>query len=104
MLFTKDLKGEFGSKKKQKIKELYYKKYRDKRKELRTVIEEQKQRMLTKSAKVKRYEQRIKQFRQNRMFDLEQKKIYTELNRNEIRSNDVPNAEERRYLGCQKRA
>ena len=31
---------------------------------LKTVIEELKQRMLAKSAKVKRYEQRIEQFRQ----------------------------------------
>ena len=49
--------------------------------------------MLAKSAKVKRYEQRIEQFRQNRIFEFDQKKIYTELNRNGIRSNDVRNAE-----------
>ena len=50
--------------------------------------------MLTKSAKMKRYEQRNEQFKQKRIFDLNQKKIQGELNRNEIRSNDVPNAEE----------
>ena len=50
--------------------------------------------MLAKSAKVKRYEQRIEQFRQNRIFYIDQKKIYAELNGNGIRSNDVPNAEE----------
>ena len=71
-----------------------YEKYRVKKKGLKTVIEELKQRMLAKSAKVKRYEQRIEQFRQNRIFDRDQKKIYAELNRNWIRSNDVPNAEE----------
>ena len=38
-LLTRDLKGELGSKKKQKMKELY-KKYRVKRKGLKTVIEE----------------------------------------------------------------
>ena len=59
------------------------------------MIEELKQRMLEKSVKVKRYAQIIEQFRQNRIFDLGQKKIYAELNRNGIRSNDVPNAEER---------
>ena len=75
------------------MKELY-EKYRVKRKGLKTVIEELKQSMLAKNAKVKRYVQRIEQFRQNRIFDLNQKKIYAELNRNEIRSNDVPNAEE----------
>ena len=61
-LLTRKLKGELGSKKKQKIKKLY-EKYRVKRKGLKTVIEELKQRMLAKSAKVKRYEQRIDQFR-----------------------------------------
>ena len=75
------------------MKELY-EKYRTKKKRLKTVTEELKQRMLAKSAKVKRYEQRTDQFRQNRIFDLDQKKIYAELNRNGIRSNDVPNAEE----------
>ena len=50
------------------------------------------QRMLAKSPKIKRYEQRIEQFRQNRVFNLDQKKIYAELNRNRIRSNEVPNA------------
>ena len=74
------------------MKELY-EKYRVKKKGLKTVIEELKQRMLAKSAKVKRYEQRIEQFRQNRIFDLDQKKIYAELNGNGIRLNGVPNAE-----------
>ena len=71
-LLTRDLKGELGSKKKQKMKEPY-EKYRVKKKGIKTVIEELKQRMLAKSAKVKRYEQRIEQFRQNRIFDVDQK-------------------------------
>ena len=50
------------------MKELY-EKYRVKRKGLKTVIEELKQRMLEKSTKVKRYDQRIEKFRQNRIFD-----------------------------------
>ena len=58
------------------------------------MIEDLKQKMLAKSAKVKIYEQRIEQIRQNRIFDLDQKKIYAELNGNGIRSNDVPNADE----------
>ena len=106
-LLTKDLKEELGSKKKQKMKELY-EKYRFKKKGLKTVIEELKQRMLAKSAKVKRYEQSIEQFRQNRIFDLNQKKIYAELNRNGIRSNDVPNKKNAQsfgtIFGCQIRA
>ena len=64
------------------------------RKGLKTVVEELKQSMLAKSANMKRYEQRIEQSRQNRIFDLDQKKIYRELNRNGIRSNEVPNADE----------
>ena len=92
-LLTRDLKVELGSKKKQKMKELY-EKHRVKKKGLKTAIEELKQRVLAKSAKVKRYEQRIEQFRQNTIFDLEQKKIYAELNGNGIRSNGAPNAEE----------
>ena len=56
--------------------------------------------MLAKSAKVKSCEQRIEQFRQNRIYDLHQKKIYAELNRNRIRSNGMPNAEEyRKFWG-----
>ena len=39
----------------------------------------------TESREVKRYEERIEQFRQNMIVDLYQKKIYAELNRNEIR-------------------
>ena len=87
------MKRELASKKKQKMKELY-EKYRIKRKGLKNVIEELKQRMLVKSEEVKRYKQRIEQFRQNRIFDLDQKKIYMELNRNGIRLNYLPNAEE----------
>ena len=47
---TRDLKGELGSKKKQKMKELYAK-YRVKRKGLKTMIEELKQQMLAKKRK-----------------------------------------------------
>ena len=92
-MLTRDLKGELKSKEETKNENLY-EKYRIKKKGLKTVIEELKQRMLAKSAKVKRYEQRIEQFRQNRIFDLDQRKIYAELNRNGIRPNNVLNAEE----------
>ena len=51
-LLTRDLKGELGSKNKQKIKELY-EEYRVKKKGLKNVIEKLKQRMLAKSTKVK---------------------------------------------------
>ena len=84
-------KGELRLKKKTKLSELN-ERYRVKRKRLKTVTEELKQKMLAKSAKVRRYKQRIKQFRQNRIFDFNQKKMYAELNGVEVRANDVPNA------------
>ena len=39
------------------------------------MIEELKQRMLAKIANVRRYEQTIEQFRQNRIFDFDQKEM-----------------------------
>ena len=44
------------------------------------MIEELKQRMIAKNAKIKRYEQRVNQFRQNKIFNVDQKRIYKELN------------------------
>ena len=64
------------------------------------MIKELKQRMLAKSAKVRSYKQGIEQFKQNRIFDFDQKKMYTELNGGGLRPNDVPNAEEsKRFWG-----
>ena len=71
-------------------------KYRVRRIGINTVIEELKQRILAKSTKQKRYEQRITQFRQNRIFNVDQKKINTGFNGSALRSTDVPNAEESR--------
>ena len=95
----RESKGELGLKKKRKLRELN-ERYGVKSKGLKTVIEELKQRMLAKSAKVRRYEQRIEQFRQNKIFDFDQKKIYAEFNGGGVRSNDVPDAEEsKRFWG-----
>ena len=56
--------------------------------------------MLAKSAKVRSYMQGIEHFRQNRIFDFDQKKMYTEFNGGGVRPNDVPNAEEsKRFWG-----
>ena len=75
-------------------------KYRVKNKGIKTVIEELKQRMIAKSEKIKRFDQRINQFRINRMFLNDQKKVYEELNGKEARTNDIPNAEEsKRFWG-----
>ena len=74
--------------------------YRVRRKGLKTVIEELKQRILAKSVKVRRYEQRIEQFRQNRIFDFDEKKMYAEFNGSGVRPNKVPNDEEsKRFWG-----
>ena len=62
------------------------------------MIEELKQRIIAKSSKLKRYEQRITQFRRNRTFNVDQKNIYMELNGSAMRSTDVPNAEESRIF------
>ena len=71
-----------------------------KRKWLKTVIEELKQSMRAKGAKVRKYQQRIEQFRRNRIFYFDQKKMYAEFNGNELRLSDVPNAKEsKRLLG-----
>ena len=94
-ILHRESKGELGSKKKWKLKDLE-EKYRVRKKGINTVIEELKQRILAKSAKQKRYEQRITQFRQNRTFNVDQQKIYMEFNGSAIRSTDLPNAEESR--------
>ena len=86
-------KGAMGSQKEAKAK-LLQEKYRVKKKGLTTVIEELKQRILAKSAKIKRYNQRIDQYRLNRLFKIDQKKVYNELNGNTGGNNDIPNAEE----------
>ena len=80
-------------KKKHKLSKLN-ERYRVKRKGLKTVIEELKQRILAKSAKVRRYQKKIEQFKQNRIFDLDQKKMYTRFNGDGVRPSHVPNAEE----------
>ena len=62
------------------------------------MIEELKQRMLTKSAEVRRYKQKIEQLKQNRIFYFDQKKMYAEFNEGRVKANDVPNAEESKRL------
>ena len=56
--------------------------------------------MLAKSAKVRRYQQRTEQFRQNRIFDFDQKNMYAKFNGDRVRPIDAPNAEEsKRFWG-----
>ena len=88
-------RGKLEAKKKGKLKDLE-EKYGVKRKGFKTVVEELKQRMIAKSAKVQRYEQRITQFKQNRLFHIDQKKLYSELNGGRKFSHNVPDADESR--------
>ena len=61
-------------------------------------MEELKQRVIAKKAKINRYDQRIKQFQQNRMFRTSQKQFYQQIN-GEVRQNDItPDAEESRLF------
>ena len=83
-------KGLIGARKEGKVK-LVEEKYGVKRKGLTTVIEELKQRILTKADKKSRYEQRIQQYRIDRLFKVDQKKVYNEFNGQTGSSNgDIP--------------
>ena len=89
-------KGQIGARKEGKAK-LIEEKYGVKRKSLTTVIEELKQRILAKPAKLSRYKQRIQQYRINRLFKVDQRNVYNEFNGKKGSSNgDIPNAEESR--------
>ena len=57
-------------------------------------MKELKQRALAKKAKMKRYEQRIKQYKQNRMFNVDQKKFCQELDVKSRKEKIVPDAED----------
>ena len=62
------------------------KKYWLKAKGFKTVIEELKQRISSKSSKIKRYEKRIKQFHDNKLFKSDQNKFYKQLNGQETKT------------------
>ena len=94
-ILERERNGELHYEGKRKYKGLE-KKYGIRRKGLSTALEELKQRMIAKSAKLKRYEQRIAQYRQNRLFRSDQKKFYNELNGSNGRTCEVPDAGETR--------
>ena len=73
-------------------------KYNLKTNGLTVAIEELKQRVIAKKAKVKRYEQRIKQYRQNRLFSVDQKRFHQEINGESRQEKIIPNAEESKRL------
>ena len=89
----RERQGETGGKGGKKIKKLNTK-YRVKKKGINLVIEELKQRLIAKKTKVKRYEQRISQFRQNQLFQVNQKQVYKDLNGEKQGDRIIPNSED----------
>ena len=65
-----------------------------KKKEINLVIEELKQRLVAKKAKFKRHEQRISQFRQNQLFQVNQKQVDKNLNGEKQSDRIIPNSED----------
>ena len=65
-----------------------------KKKGINLVIEELKQRLIAKKTKVKRYEQRISQFTQNQLFQVNQKQVYKDLNGQKQGDRIIPNSED----------
>ena len=78
---------------KRKVEKLY-EKFRICQKALGTVLEELKQRVLATVAKIERYNERIKQYKQNRLFTIDQKKLFAELNGKTKESNEIPDADQ----------
>ena len=80
-------------KKEWKYKELE-RKFGIKKKGLRVVLEELKQRLTAKKTKIKRYEERIKRYQQNRLFRIDQRRFYQQVNGDLRDEKIVPNADE----------
>ena len=72
--------------------------YRTKKKRLNLVIEELKQRVTAKAAKIKIYESRIEQFRQNRMFQNNKRRLFEQLESQERQDDIIPDDEESRQF------
>ena len=66
--------------KRQKIDKVLEQKHKVNSKGLGTVLEELKQRLEAKSMKIQRYDQRIEQYKTNRLFHQDQKRVYQQLN------------------------
>ena len=65
-----------------------------KRKGVKVVMEELRQGITAKAAKIDRYEKRINQFRINKIFSSNQKRVFMHLNSEVIKENTVPNVDE----------
>ena len=84
-------------KSRRKVEKLY-EKFRICQKGLGTILEELKQRVLAKVAKIERYNERIKEFKQNRLFSIDQKKLFAELYGNTQESNEISDADPSRVF------
>ena len=76
-----------------KTKQWLIKKYRLETKTIAEVIEELKQRVLATAKKIERYEAGIKQYRQNRQFNTNQRRFYQSLD-DDNNTTEVPDKEE----------
>ena len=75
--------------------ERFERKYNIRIKRQNVLIEELKQRITAIAAKVRRYQERVDSYRQNRLFENNQRQFYSELDQEEERcGNDQPLAEE----------
>ena len=78
---------------KKKYQDSLQRKYKMKQKSPRTAREEIKQRIAAKTGKIKRYQQRIHQFQQNRLFINNEGRFYQNLNaENEHQDSEAPDA------------
>ena len=80
-----------------RTKEKLERTYHINEKSIEVVLEEVKQRLIAVGAKLERYDNRTKQFRQNRLFESNQKKLFDEIEGKE-RQTVVPDAEESRIF------
>ena len=74
-------------------------KYSIRVKGLNVVIEELTQRITAISAKVTRYQGRVDSYRQNRLFENNQRQFYKKLDQEEKNCDDQPVAEESKQFG-----
>ena len=66
------------------------------------MTEELKQRIPAKAAKLSEYEQRIQQYRINRLIKVDENKVYNEFNgQTGSRNRDIPDAEEVGHFGVE---
>ena len=78
------------------LQESLEERYNLKKKGMTVVVEELKQRVLAKSKTIRRYESRIEQYRQNRMFHSNQKRLFEKLDNMDTENTMIPGAEESR--------